>query len=409
MKKFIPHILVIFVFAAAMVLVFSGKKQKERILDERMSFRKTDKIPYGTFVAFRNLKYFFPNAAILDNRKEPGYWDSLSLLEPRQALLIISPNFFADESEMKKLISFAEAGNYVFISTRNVSSSVEDLIHSRIMPIQRDSFNINGKMIADSMNAQLKCPPFNDNTSFTYPGVTYHSWFSATDDLITEELGNGALFQTNFIHLRAGKGHFYLHLAPMAFTNYFLLHKNNIRYYENILSLIPSDISKVVWDEYYLRKRWFNEKEPRSNWLNVLFRYPPLRAALLTALFTLIVYVLFEMRRRQRFIPMMANPRNDSMDFVKTIGRLYYDKGDHLNLCRKMGAYFLEHVRNRYKLPTNNLNEEFIKNLQFRTGAEENNLRGIVSFIIYSNETNAVNEKQLGEFYKRLETFYKTA
>ena len=36
-----------------------------------------------------------------------------------------------------------------------------------------------------------------------------------------------------------------------------------------------------------------------------------------------------------------------------------------------MTAYFLEHVRNQYKLPTGILNEEFITSLKFKSGADE--------------------------------------
>ena len=115
------------------------------------------------------------------------------------------------------------------------------------------------------------------------------------------------------------------------------------------------------------------------------------------------------MRRKQRVIPVIAKPRNDSMDFVKTIGRLYYDKGDHKNLSRKMAAYFLEHVRNRYKLSTVNLDEQFIKNLQFRTNCEEYEIRGIVSFIKYIEDAPVIDQKELSEFHKQLEAFYKKA
>src|SRR6185503_10139397 len=99
------------------------------------------------------------------------------------------------------------------------------------------------------------------------------------------------------------------------------------------------------------------------------------------------------MRRKQRIIPVMTRPRNDSMDFVKTIGRLYYDKGDHKNLSRKMAAYFLEYVRNRYKLTTVSLDEEFIKNLQFKTNCEEHEIRSIVSFIKYLDEAPVIDHK----------------
>jgi hypothetical protein len=94
---------------------------------------------------------------------------------------------------------------------------------------------------------------------------------------------------------------------------------------------------------------------------------------------------------------------------VKTIGRLYYDKGDHKNLCRKMGSYFLEHVRMKYKLPTGTLDEEFLKNLQYKSGVEESEIRSIVSFIKHLNEPVAINNKQLSDFHKQLESFYKKA
>ena len=170
-------------------------------------------------------------------------------------------------------------------------------------------------------------------------------------------------------------------------------------YYEKAFSLINPAVTRVVWDEYYLYKRSYTERPgKKKNWWSTLFEYPALKAALLTALLTLLVYVLLEMRRKQRYIPVVVKPKNDSLDFVRTIGRLYYDKGDHKNLCRKMGTYFLEHVRNRYKLPTNILDEEFIKNLQFKTGVEESVIRGIVSFIRYVEDAPAISNRQTRAF-----------
>jgi hypothetical protein len=113
------------------------------------------------------------------------------------------------------------------------------------------------------------------------------------------------------------------------------------------------------------------------------------------------------MRRKQRVIPVVAKPRNDSLDFVKTIGRLYFDKGDHKNLARKMSAYFLEHVRNKYKISTSSLNEDFIKNLQYKSGATEQEIMTIVSFINTIDEAPDVNPKLLMDFHRNLELFYK--
>ena len=72
-----------------------------------------------------------------------------------------------------------------------------------------------------------------------------------------------------------------------------------------------------------------------------------------------------------------------------------------------MGAYFLEHVRSRYKLLTGNLDDEFVKTLQYKSGAEESTIRGIVSFIKYADDAPAVSDKELSDFHKQLELFYQ--
>jgi hypothetical protein len=182
-----------------------------------------------------------------------------------------------------------------------------------------------------------------------------------------------------------------------------------------MLSLISHNKKTVVWDEYYLYKKYSYERRSADNdeegnsWLKALFSYRALKWALLTAIFTLLLYVLMEMRRKQRYIPVITKPRNDSLDFVKTIGRLYYDKGDHKNLCRKMAAYFLEHVRNRYKLKTTALNEEFITNLQVKTGIDETEIRSVVFFIRDMESAPVIGDHQLHYFHKQLESFYNKA
>jgi hypothetical protein len=408
LNKFLPYILGLLLLVAVILLFATGSNTKNRQLDERITLRKQDKIPYGTFVAYRNLKHIFPLASIYTNKFEPGFWDSLSIRDSKQAIIIVCGRFNPDEEEMKRLITFTQNGNDVFISAFIISELADRMLgcgsssaYSSYMPdnaIQKD------------MQISLLAPPFIKKIIYRYPGRTFNSYFSYINSNTTDTLGNNESEKPDFIHLRAGKGNFYVHTEPFAFTNYFILHKNNIDYYEKTLSVIKPDVTKVVWDEYYLNKRSSDKKpEKKKSWLSVLFRYPALKAAILTAIFALLLYVLLEMRRKQRNIPVVAKPRNDSLDFVKTIGRLYYDKGDNKNLCRKMAAYFLEHVRNKYKLPTNLLDDEFVKNLQYKSGAGEPEIRGILSFVKYIDEAIAINNNQLTNFYKDLELFYNKA
>jgi hypothetical protein len=188
-------------------------------------------------------------------------------------------------------------------------------------------------------------------------------------------------------------------------------------YYDQSLSLISDKVKTVVWDEYFLNKR--SEQQQRENedkgWLSTLLNLEnadgkkSFKAAFWLLLAILLLYVLSEMRRKQRIIPVLKKPANDSLDFVKTIGRLYHDKGDHQNLCRKMSAYFLEHVRSRYKLPTQRLDEEFVQNLVYKTGAPEDLIRQIVNFIRGLDEERTVSAATMAVFHERLEQFYKNS
>ena len=411
MKKYLLYYIFFLVLTAIAVLLFNGGKEKAKQLDGRITFRKQDKIPYGTYAAFDNLKYMFPRAAILTNKDEPGYWDSLSTNESGQALIIVAPYFFADEYEMKKLAMFVESGNDVLISSAIISSAAEEILKCKTsmfgvseIPAQQ------GKNFEDSLTVSLFKPPYPDYSVYNYPGFSFNAWAYESDTTINEKLGGDELKRNNFLHLRAGKGNLYLHLAPMAFSNYFLLHKNNIEYYEKVFSVISPHIRKIVWDEYYLRKKSFErENKEQPGWFNVLLRFPALKAALLTSILILLLYVFIEMRRKQRAIPIIAKPRNDSLDFVKTIGRLYHDKRDHKNLCNKMSSYFLEYIRTRYKLLTNRLDEAFIESLHLKSGYPKSELNRIISFINYLEGPNAISDEKLIAFHKQLESFYKNA
>ncbi|MBD0333333.1 MAG: hypothetical protein ICV66_11825 [Chitinophagaceae bacterium] len=179
----------------------------------------------------------------------------------------------------------------------------------------------------------------------------------------------------------------------------------HIVYYQNVLSVIPKHVRKIVWNEYYLSKPYFQKKKD-PNWFKVLFQYSSFKWALSTAIATLFVLILMEMRRRQRYIPVIQKPVNDSLDFVTTMGRLYYDKKDHKNLAKKMAVYFLEHIRS-YKISVANTDDSFVKLLHLKTGYSVLELQSIVSFINYINTVPAISEKQLTDFHSKLELFYE--
>jgi hypothetical protein len=421
LKKYLPYIFGVLILTGIIILFATGGSKQKKKLNEMITLRKQDKIPYGSNIAYRGLPYIFPQASIYTSRQEPGFWDSLSNYDAGQAYIVVVDYFSADADEMRRLLKFASHGNDVFVSAKTVSDEVTDALNCSVQDLNKPSFSEddNGQLIVkdDTLRVNLRKPYFATDTVFSYSGRKFSSSFTKLDEMVTNEIGDGEIGKTNFIHLKTGKGNFYLHLAPLAFSNYFLLHKNNIRYYEMAMSVIDSSVTKVVWDEYYTNKgeRRNIDNNKKKGWFSVLMNTKneagdkPFKAAFWILILLLLLYVLLEMRRKQRYIPVMTKPRNDSMEFVKTIGRLYYDKGNHKNLARKMASYFLEHVRSKYKLTTGTMDEDFIKKLQYKSGVPDYEIRGILSFIKYLDDAAAISQLQLSEFYKQLETFYQKA
>jgi hypothetical protein len=323
--------------------------------------------------------------------------------ESDQAFICITVGFNPDEFEMKRLGNFAAAGNDVFISALYFSDEAENYLFEN-KDERADHFQPANNAYNDSLIISLIRPAVK---TYSYPGANNSYTFSSLNLKKAMVLGEeeGA---PNFIHLKAGRGNIFVHRAPMAFTNYFLLHKNNIGYWESAMSFLSPHVKKIVWDEYYITKRQ-NRQEGKKGWFSVLMQYPGLSTAILVAMLALLVYAMAEMRRKQRMIPIVTKPRNDSLDFVRTIGRLYYEKGDHRNLARKMSSYFLDHVRSKYKLPTVQLDDKFIHALQFKTGVDEKLVRDIVTSIRYFEDAFSATPEELNSFYRKLEKFYQQA
>jgi hypothetical protein len=400
-KKYLPYILGSVLLIALGTLLISSVKNRPRKFNDRVTFKERDKIPYGFYAARQLLPSLFPNADLYTDRRSPGYWDSLSAYNANQAVFIVGLSVKADDSELEEMVGFASKGNYVFIITQELSFNTAQFFKSGDLTTDDGYFMEEN----DSLQVKLAEPRFTDKRTYVYPGRRYASYFDDVDTAKAVVLGTNENGKANFVQYKVGTGAIFIHAAPMAFSNYFILHKNNAAYYQQVVSVIPASVNKVLWNEYYLNKKT-EPKQDEPNWLSVLMKYEAFRWALWTAIITLLLYVLMEMRRKQRVIPVMPKPTNDSLDFVKTIGQLYYDRKDHTDMARKMGTYYLDHVRSHFKVSTNSLDDSFIQALYAKSGYPVEEIKNIVDFIGFA-EINTVNEYQLNRFYNQLETFYQ--
>jgi hypothetical protein len=402
MKKLVPYLVVAGILALITIVIVLGNRKRTRKMDERITLKEKDKIPYGFAAAKELSASLFPNASFFSDENVPGYWDEISMNSDKQAVIVVAGYFNADDTELNRLMRFVKNGNYVFVITQSFSEEAQSAF--------RFTYGQDGSIIfgggGDSLKVRLMKPFFPSDSLYIYPGKKFGSWFESLDTLHTVVLGRNEDNNPNFIRFNHGDGALFIHSAPLAFSNYFILHKNNIHYFEQAMSVIPNDINKIVWNEYYLiNRRSKDQREP--NWLSVLLRYNEFRWGFGTLLFLLLLWLLLNSRRRQRMIPAHPRPQNDSLDFVKTMGRLYYDRKDHQNLAKKMSVYFFEHVRSTYKLPTHTLDDAFIEALNHKSGYSLEKLKEIIAFVRNIRNGERVNEQQLINFHNQLESFYQ--
>ncbi len=371
-------------------------------LNKRVTLWRNDKIPYGTYYAYNNLQYLFTNADIETNDQSPKTFFEH---DNSSAYIIIGHSVRPDENELKAILNHAIAGNHVFISAMDISENLLDSFKLKVSETYPDYFH-------DSLTVSVLDPVSDDSLKYTYPGARIDNYFTKMDSSVTNILGRSKNGYANFVKFTyQGGGTVMIHLAPGALTNFFLLHKQNKKYYDLVLSPIPDTVENVIWDDYYRHHMDGNDYGNKSAFskLGTFLENDVLRWAFwLTILLFGIIY-LFESKRKQRIIPSIKKLNNTSLDFVKTIGRLYYQRKDNKNLASKISTHFLGHVRTAYNMSTSKLDEDFVNRLAFKSGYPVTLVTEVIDAIGKMEESYAVNDEELLAFSDKIDNFINKA
>jgi hypothetical protein len=406
-------LLLIVVGTVALVWWYTAAHPK---FDPSITLHYKDTNPYGAKVAFEELPHLFPDSKmkVVNTRK-----DLRELVDDsgtNKLMVVLCNNILADTEQTQDLVNWVHQGNYAILSARYFSSDFLGYLHCKLgnSGFALDAYPQAGPAdLYDSLRISLDSSLFGPGSSWICPGRRADTYFDSVDASIVDILGYNQEGQPNFIHIRSGNGIILLQSAPLAFSNYFLLYGHGKQYLEDAMSVLPKDVDEIVWNNYpnynngSLMKR--EEEDNGSSFLSKLLNNPPLGSAFLFLLLILLVYVLLNMKRTQRIIPVIAPKQNESLDFVKTIGRLYYEKGDHRNLAIKMSQHFQEFIRTKYQQQLDLGSTDSSRRLATRSGVPEDVVRDIATQIRYVHDAPYIEEPQLQEFYQLLEIFYKNA
>lgn len=286
--------------------------------------------PYGTALLYDRLPDLFPaGVSTSHDRFRQMEWARDADQGPRTHIIIMS-YFEPDDVESNALLRLAYQGDDVFIAASDLSDTLKHLLSLHVT----ESVGLAEKLTVRFTGLPEVTRPY------TMDKARYNTCMD-TVALGSTVLARNGSSEAVFIHTPYGAGHIWIFTAPLAFTNYQLLHQPNEGFISTVLSFLPKD-HPVIWNEHYKVGRLGNPSPLRWLLANTATRW-----AVYVAMALVLAYMLFRAKREQRAVPVVEPLRNTSRDFVNTIGQLYYRKGDHADLARKMILYFKDEMRQR--------------------------------------------------------------
>lgn len=362
------------------------------------TYLDSDKIPYGTFILYHQLNDIFPGSSIRSSRQ--SIYNTLINSQKEKiyrpgSYLIISPKTDVDEYDYAQLVDYMKDGNAVFIASFYLNRFLRDTLKLKIN--SEPNFLIDKKARIRFVN-----PALNPKKTYVFDRQIGNQYFSKLDTSRAVVLGRNQLDHANFVRYAFGKGFLYLMPTPDYFINYNLLQPAGNEYAANALSYLNPK-GEIIWDEYAISGAAETDNSP----MRVFLSHAELRWAYYIALFSLLFFVLYEMKRRQRIIPIADPLRNTTVEFVQVVGQVYYQQHNNLNIASKKITFLLEYIRSRYQLKTNQLDQEFVQNLIQKSGANENVIRNVLKYIDFVQTGKQLSNKELLQFNYLTEQFYQ--
>jgi hypothetical protein len=383
-------VLIIFLLGAYVFAVY----KKPVAINWQKTLSNRDKIPYGTYIIYKELRAIM--GKVPKETRVPVYEIVNESADSGVAYILVNNEMRTTNTDEIELLNYIGHGNTVFISTEELSKSFSDSLG-----LSLENFYF-AELNGDSTSINFASPALRNEQDFQMPKHTIDGYFKKFDTVNTLVLGMNNHGKVNFIRMDIGNGHLYLHAVPMVFTNYFLLLGNNRVYLEKMLSYLPGDAENIYWDEYYKIGRGVP-----STPLRVILAKPELKWAYLTGLLTIIIFMIFQSKRRQRIIPVISPTVNNTVDFVETVSYVYLNDRNHRNIALKKLTYLFEHIRSRHYLNTLIIDDEFAGKLAHKSGMPLADTKGLIALIQFVRMEEKISDQHLIRLNDLIEEFHK--
>jgi len=358
------------------------------------SYAAKHKIPYGTYIVRNELKNLL--GVEITDVKIPPYRFLQDTTKTGTYIFINDAVNFGKE-EFNELLNFVDRGNDVFLSTHGAKIDTLGLETKNAYTVayeQKPFFKLYNKNLSTK--------------EFDFDRPLYNTHFKKIDTVKTIVLGKTGFINKdgerisegiNFVKYPYGKGNFFFHTFPEAFTNYYILNSSNREYTTSVLSYI--DKSKpIYWDAYYKAG-----KSKITSPMHYLLSSKHLKWAYYMALIGILFFIIFEGKRKQRFIKVIEPLKNQTLAFTRTIANMYYEKSEHKNVAEHKITYLFEYIRTKLYVPTSTINDPFYRHVSSRSGNSIDDVETLFNYVNFVHIQNTITKEQLIKLNILIEKF----
>lgn len=341
-------------------------------------------------------------------------------------LMIVSNHFYFNDEEGEGTHKNCLSNDLLHLDTHYRSYFSIEKFHDELKNRKRDtvvwisapidSFMISQSLIenyftnySEGSNILAEVYGNYENNTFTEEDEDYYDEVYESDDDYETYIEEDSYSddRRNMIALshRIGHGMFYVHCNPLLFTNYGVLNHDISLYLNHAMAdLADCEVVRMPSNKFMDTERGSGGSSldrQSSSPLSYLLSQKPLRWALYTILAAILLFVFFTARRRQRVIPVVKQPENRNLQFVRLISSIYYHQGDRHDLLRKKYTYFKDELRRvlLMDIEDRTLLNSNIQTLSQLTNIEEQELKSnLVNIPFFIDESNYLEKENLMKY-----------
>lgn len=369
----------------------------------KVKYDLDDKDPYGYWLFENLMKEVFDSSTIV----RPDSTFSFDDYHQEKSLYVkISGNFNPDLQEVKKLHNYLERGNEALIITNRLSGAMDSIINGQDYylyswrdtmisvfweeeELQKDSVGQNYLHYYEELQDPRKTR-FQRFDQFYNDTIPSNTRWLATDHEYFLIYGRFNL-ETSPI---------FIHSVPELFSNLALRQKDMVAHLINTMSYFNPAI--VILDD---RKDVNSGSIKRDESpMDYVLSQTSLRWAYYLGVLTLLLYIVFRSRRRQRIIPLLESYDNTSLDHVSMIASLYESQQQHGFLINHMKSIFYQKMEDRYFISATD--KDYVNKLSKKCKIPKAEIEILLNrFDKVKRQT--INAYDMSVFYKTLERFYE--